>query len=445
MQQQQQEADLATRLADPSRPSFLFGVTPPREGTSAGECRAICAKFVGRQRALATDGFLVYDIQDESSRNDAPRPFPFRRLLDPSWYAALFEAESGKACLVYKVAPNTDSEEHFRSWVDTAVDMHRHRAFNLVGAASSSQDMKGPSVEDAAAYLRNYNRSDKANNTPTTLRRPTVRFGCVAIAERHRAKHREHENMLRKVKWGAEWFVTQGIFDADAMVELLNDYGALCRSHGLVPRKVVLTFVPCGRKKTLQFIKWLGMEVPAAAEEHIFAPPAAGAKAAGATGSPAAPVAKSTPKQAVARCCELNRANLVRILEGTSGCGVPLGLNVESVSGYRDEIEAAHHMFRDLQTVLLDHRGSPWMVCWYDVPRPLLPGLLNQQQQQQNLLQRDQLQQPRHSESDTTVAKCSSTPFSSPLAFLLAGAGLVSAGTVLGFALGRSAPAPPRK
>lgn len=77
---------LADSLADPSRPSFLFGVTPPREGTSAGKCREICSKFVARQRVLATDGFIVYDIQDESSRTDDPRPFAFRRLLDPSWY-----------------------------------------------------------------------------------------------------------------------------------------------------------------------------------------------------------------------------------------------------------------------------------------------------------------------------------------------------------------------
>uniref|UniRef100_A0A7S1UIH8 Methylenetetrahydrofolate reductase (NAD(P)H) n=1 Tax=Phaeomonas parva TaxID=124430 RepID=A0A7S1UIH8_9STRA len=335
---------LADTLADPARPSFLFGVTPPREGTSAGKCREICSKFVARQRALATDGFIVYDIQDESSRNNEKRPFPFRSLLDPSWYAGLFQAESGKQCLVYKCTPNTESEEHFMSWLEEANRLHRHRAFNLVGAASSSQEVKGPSVEESAALLRGYGKLDASKR---------CRFGCVTIAERHAQKHREHDNMLRKIGWGAEWFVSQGIYDPDAMVELINDYAALCRSRGIVPKKVLLTFVPCGRKKTLQFIKWLGMKIPQHAEERIFR------------------AAEDPTTSPVEMSCQLNRENLIKILEGTSGCGVPLGLNVESVSGYRDEIDATHQLFRDLQCILLDHRGSPWMVRWYDVPRTI--------------------------------------------------------------------------
>eukprot|EP00968_Pinguiococcus_pyrenoidosus_P024834 scaffold5106_cov248-Pinguiococcus_pyrenoidosus.AAC.2 len=156
--------------------------------------------------------------------------------------------------------------------------------------------------------------------------------------------------MLRKIGWGAEWFVSQGIYDPEAMIELINDYAALCRSRGIVPKKVLLTFVPCGRKKTLQFMKWLGMKIPTHAEERIFR------------------AAEDPQTSPVEMSCQLNRENLERILEGTYGCGVPLGLNVESVSGYRDEIDATHHLFRDLQCILLDHRGSPWMVRWYDVP-----------------------------------------------------------------------------
>ena len=69
------------------------------------------------------------------------------------------------------------------------------------------------------------------------------------------------------------------------MVELLNDYGALCRLQGLFPRKVVLTFVPCGCRKTLQFIEWLGMDVPTHAEEFIFGPPKQAPGTAGGNGS----------------------------------------------------------------------------------------------------------------------------------------------------------------
>ena len=66
-------------------------------------------------------------------------------------------------------------------------------------------------------------------------------------------------------------------------------------------------------------------------------------------------------KTPVELSCQLMCQNLKHILGETLGCGVPLGINVESVSGYRDEINATHDLFRDLQ---VSHRvatvPSPW-------------------------------------------------------------------------------------
>ena len=35
---------------------------------------------------------------------------------------------------------------------------------------------------------------------------------------------------------------------------------------------------------------------------------------------------------------------------------------------YRDEIDATHELFRDLQAVLLDATGSPWVMRWTRLP-----------------------------------------------------------------------------
>ena len=51
-----------------------------------------------------------------------------------------------------------------------------------------------------------------------------------------------------------------------------------------------------------------------------------------------------------------------RILEETKGCGVPLGVSVESVSIFKNEIDAAHELFRRTQSMLLDFLGEPWLV-----------------------------------------------------------------------------------
>jgi 5,10-methylenetetrahydrofolate reductase len=323
---------LSDVLKDSSRPAFLFGSTPPQATTSEEKARETCAKFAARSAVLATDGFIVYDIQDEEGRTEMVRPFPFRKTMDASTYASYFTPVSGKQCVVYKCVVE-ENMESFSNWLDTACNTHGHNAFTLVGAPTSSRTYQGPSLLAAGRHLKQRGGAD---------------FGCVCIAERHTKKGNEDVNMMNKSKAGAEWFITQGIFNAGPLIKLLNDYGALCRKEGMVPRKVVLTFAPCGRAKTMTFIKWLGMSVPEEVEKRIL--------------EAESPVTESI---------KILQGLLVTILENTGGCGVPLGLNVESLSIFKDEIEASHVLFQTLQASLLNSRGSPWSVRWFCVRRTL--------------------------------------------------------------------------
>lgn len=142
------------------------------------------------------------------------------------------------------------------------------------------------------------------------------------------------------------------------MIQLIKDYANLCRDENKLPKKIILTFTPCGRRKTMEFIKWLGMQVPQEAEDRIFAASEAESPA------PAPSGGCKKAKPPVELSCELLCDNLRRILAETAGCGVPLGLNVESVSGFKDEIDATHDLFRSLQAILLDSTGSPWVMRW---------------------------------------------------------------------------------
>ena len=57
------------------------------------------------------------------------------------------------------------------------------------------------------------------------------------------------------------------------------------------------------------------------------------------------------------------------ILNETKGCGVPLGVSVESVSIFKNEIDAAHELFRRTQAILLDFLEEPWLVRYAIVPK----------------------------------------------------------------------------
>jgi hypothetical protein len=92
---------------------------------------------------------------------------------------------------------------------------------------------------------------------------------------------------------------------------------------------VVLTFSPCGREKTLSFLRWLGVNITPETERTIL--------------GAANPLAKSI---------EICRDNLRRILDQPYAAHLPLGINVESVSINRDEIDASVDLFHALREAL---------------------------------------------------------------------------------------------
>jgi 5,10-methylenetetrahydrofolate reductase len=176
---------------------------------------------------LAADGFIVYDIQDEPGRTNEERPFPFRRVMDSSTHAALLSNLSGRECLVYKCV----ADASFKSWLGNTKTIGQN-AINLVGRASSEGTYDGPTISEAMDIAKSLE---------------DVRFGCVCIAERHTleaAQERgktyptEHLNMLRKINAGANWFISQAVYDAEPTIRLLKDYATLCKQKGIVPRKV---------------------------------------------------------------------------------------------------------------------------------------------------------------------------------------------------------------
>jgi 5,10-methylenetetrahydrofolate reductase len=153
--------------------------------------------------------------------------------------------------------------------------------------------------------------------------------GGVVIAERHNAQRSEAARLLAKGIEGCSYFVSQTVYHAPPTRRLLADYLRDCRGAGTEPKRVILTFAPCGREKTLGFIRWLGVNVSRETERAIL--------------GAANPLAKS-----IEICCD----NLRRILDQNYSNAIPLGVNVESVSINRDEIDASIDLFHALREVL---------------------------------------------------------------------------------------------
>src|SRR5687767_12236160 len=127
--------DLRAKLVDPQALVSLYGTTPPRSGSTPEQVDNAVAKLAERLRGLPVDGVVVYDIQDESGRIEAARPFPFTGTLDPREYSTLIRARTGLAPIVYKALGNID-EAQWQAWLveSAAADL---RLVSVVGRPTS--------------------------------------------------------------------------------------------------------------------------------------------------------------------------------------------------------------------------------------------------------------------------------------------------------------------
>lgn len=279
---------------------LLFAVTPPRRSTPADRLPDIARATVERLDRLDLDGLVLYDIDDESSRNPVERPFPFSPTIDPSDYRAEHLQGWPTPVIVYRAVGKYQRED-LCTWLSQQDP--RSTMTVMVGAASSG--ITAPvSLADAQALRLELN--------------PDLLLGGVAIPERHSRRADEHLRLIAKQEAGCRFFVTQVVYDLNAAKNLISDYRYECQSRGLVPVPIVFTFSVCGSMRTLEFLRWLGVDVPRWIENDLR--------------HSTNPLSASL-EQAARAAVELT--DFCRRLE------VPFGLNVESVSIRREEIEAS--------------------------------------------------------------------------------------------------------
>ena len=298
--------DLRAKLPDPGQTVLLYGTTPPRLGTAPESVAAAAEKLAARLAGLPLDGVVLYDIQDETGRTQMARPFPFVGTIDPREYAKLFRLPA----IVYKALGMMD-EAAWRSWLSQSRgSVH---LVSVVGRPASGR--RYPLALSRAIRIAAEGRD--------------FVVGGVVIAERHDAERSEAARLLAKGIEGCSYFISQTVYQAAPTQRLLADYLRDCRGAGIAPKRIILTFAPCGREKTLAFLRWLGVNVPPDTERAIV--------------GAANPLARS-----IAIC----RDNLRRILDGAYASHIPLGVNVESVSINRDEIDASVELFHALKEIL---------------------------------------------------------------------------------------------
>ncbi len=329
---------LLDRIRNRSDGLRLYGLTPPKRGQDPAKIRAIAETQMRRIADLAPDGLVLYDLQDEAARTGVERPFPFLPTLEPMDYARDYLAGLSVPKVFYKCVANL-SREDFRAWLDACSP--DEDAYVLVGAPASMSRpgvVPGAQPQSAPGLAGGSAPSLALPEAYGLMRQSAVPacFGGVAIAERHARKEDEDERLLAKHAGGCRFFISQTVYDAGATKSLLSDYALRFARERLQPVPLILSFSPCGSLKTMEFMKWLGISFPRWVENDLW-----------------------HSRDILAKSVELAQHVFADVRAFAQEKGIPIGVNVESVSIRKDEIEASCELFTRLAEMPGRSSGAP--------------------------------------------------------------------------------------
>lgn len=287
---------------------LTYGLTPPKANHTPEKISEIAEKQIERIRDLAIDGLLVYDIQDEADRIGDERPFPFLQTVDSTVYANTYLQELQIPKIIYRCVGKYSKSE-MAEWVTAENEQDKFSVF--VGAASKNQQvhLSLPEAYQMCAEL-----------TPDLL------LGGVLIPERHSKYHDEHLRMIDKMNKGCRYFISQAVYNVETTKNVLSDYYYYCQTHQADMVPILINITPCGSVKTLEFMKWLGVNIPKWLENDLM-----------------------NSQDILEQSVTLSKQIFEELLDFAVRKGIPLGCSVESVSTRKVEIEASIQMVKDIQ------------------------------------------------------------------------------------------------
>lgn len=288
----------------------FYGLTPPKVSTPEERIPIIANKQIERIKNLDIDGLILYDIQDESSRTNAPRPFPFLSTISPEEYSANHLKALPIPKIIYK-SVGKQSKSDFKEWLANRQEIN----FGVFVGAPSKEQKINLSLHEA------YTIKKEAQTN--------IILGGVTIPERHQNKGDEHLRVFDKIERGCQFFISQCVYNLDNAISFLSDYYYWSQKNEkpLVP--IIFTLTPCGSLKTLEFMNWLGIDIPKWLKTELEH-------------------SENILLDSVETCKKIAE----ELISYADKKNIPIGFNIESVAIRKEEIDASITLLKDVKKMV---------------------------------------------------------------------------------------------
>ena len=244
---------------------MLFETIPPRRDASPEKVNAWRDRIVTAVKSLPVTAVNIPEVRDESREGE--RTYTYVKRMKPREFGAcLREALPETVDLVINRVVVYRTMEQQKDWLENSYRDWGIRNLILVGGESNRIDYPGPSVAAAAKLV--------TQEVNAHLPADEQWFcGAITIPSRRRsdATRDEPARLIAKAEAGIEFFTSQVIYEADSTCRLLGDYSKLCQETGAAPKRIFIAMAPILQAKHLEFVRWLGVEIPPGIEGELLA------------------------------------------------------------------------------------------------------------------------------------------------------------------------------
>ena len=298
------------KVRKPKRPVVAYEILPPREKDGTLNSYAEIISSLLSQTHI--DAINIPEVHEENARG--LRPVKNLERAEAREFGRLLQDNVGIEAIVNRVTVHNDLD-YQKDWIKETFYDYDIENLILVGGESSDIKYPGPSVNETSAYITrdlNAGRFD---------------FFCGGITIPSRKI--ESVRLLNKGSNGIEFFTTQVLYDGKKIKKMLKYYDDVCKENNVLPRRILLSFAPVSSKKNIDFLKWLGVEIPSQTEKRL--------------------TNKKTNMSD--ESLEIASEILKGILNNNEKLGitVPIGLNVEHIMSYN--FQSSINMLQELSKI----------------------------------------------------------------------------------------------
>ena len=223
--------NLKAKIQDPAQPVIFYELIPPKaDALEELEAQLVLVGDIAGQ----VDAINIPEIYEESRQGTRRMRLPER--IEPRVFAQAIQSATHLESVVNRVTVR-ESPESQRRWLRETYEQYGVRNLILVGGESHAAEYPGPNVLEAAALA-----AEKGLD---------FLLGGITIPSRSR----EVARIRRKYERGLRFFTTQVLLDSNDIVDLMQGLNGL-------DVRIFLSFAPISNLRDIQFLEWLGVDVP---------------------------------------------------------------------------------------------------------------------------------------------------------------------------------------